>query len=48
VIDDRLHRIDECLSEDWVDAWAGDVVAQVEAYLAKHAAFEAFLADADD
>lgn len=48
VSDERLHRIDECLSEDWVDAWAGDVVAQVEAYLAKHAAFEAFLGESDD
>ncbi len=46
--DDRLHRIDECLAEDWVDAWAREVVAEVEAYLGKHAAFEAFLGDVDD
>ncbi len=42
---ESLHLIDECLSEDWVEAWAGDGVRQVEVYLAKHAAFEAFLED---
>ncbi|MDQ3994711.1 MAG: hypothetical protein M3265_07940 [Actinomycetota bacterium] len=42
-----LHLIDECLSEDWIDAWARDVVRQVEDYLGKHAAFEAFLGDDD-
>ncbi len=47
VNDDGLHLIDECLSEDWIGAWAGDVVRQVEEYLAKHAAFEAFLDGAD-
>ncbi len=47
-VTDRLHRIDECLSEDWVEAWAGEVVAAVEDYLGKHAAFEAFLGEADD
>ena len=41
--DSRLHRIDEYLSEDWIEAWAAEVVGQVEEYLAKHAAFEAFL-----
>ena len=47
VRDDRLHLIDECLSEDWIEAWAGDVVRQVEEYLGKHAAFEAFLEGVD-
>jgi len=41
--DDRLLRIDDCLTEEAFDAWARDVVAQVEEYLAKHAAFESFL-----
>lgn len=41
--DDRLLRIDECLTEESFDAWARDVVAQVEEYLAKHAAFESYL-----
>ncbi len=47
VRDDRLHLIDECLSEDWIDAWAGEGVRQVEEYLGKHAAFEAFLEGGD-
>lgn len=38
-----LHRIDECLTDQAFDAWVGDVVREVEDYLAKHAAFEAFL-----
>ncbi|MBA2536342.1 MAG: hypothetical protein H0V20_02775 [Actinobacteria bacterium] len=42
-----LHLIDDCLSEDWVDAWAADVVRQIEDYLGKHAAFEAFLGEDD-
>jgi hypothetical protein len=41
--DDGLQLIDDCLSDEWLDAWAGQIVAQVEDYLAKHAAFEAFL-----
>ena len=43
--DDRVHRIDECLSEAWIDAWAREGVRQAEEYLGKHAAFEAFLGD---
>lgn len=38
-----LHRIDECLSDQAFDAWIGEVVREVEEYLGKHAAFEAFL-----
>ena len=41
--DARVHRIDECLTDGWLDTWAREVVAEVEGYLAKHAAFEAFL-----
>jgi hypothetical protein len=47
VRDDRLHVIDECLSEDWVETWAGEVGRQIEEYLGKHAAFEAFLEGVD-
>lgn len=47
VRDDRLHLIEDCLSEGWIEAWAGDVVRQVEEYLGKHAAFEAFLDGGD-
>ena len=41
--DDRLLRIDECLTEESFDVWTRAVVAQVEEYLAKHAAFESYL-----
>ena len=47
VFDDRLNFIADCLSEDWIDAWAREGVREVEDYLGKHAAFDAFL-DADD
>ena len=47
VSDERLHLIDEYLSDGWIDAWAAGVVAEVEAYLAKHAAFHAFLEGED-
>jgi hypothetical protein len=47
-MDDRaLHRIDDCLSEDWVDSWAAGVIVEIEAYLAKHAAFNAYLGEHD-
>jgi hypothetical protein len=47
VSDDGLHLIDECLSEAWIEGWAGDVVQEIEVYLGKHAAFEAFLGEDD-
>ena len=47
-MDERtFHRIDECLSEDWVDSWAAGVIVEIEAYLAKHAAFGAYLDEHD-
>ncbi len=45
--DRALHLIDECLSEDWVDSWAAGVIVEIEAYLAKHAAFDAYLGEHD-
>jgi hypothetical protein len=42
-----LHRIEDDLNETWLEDWAGAGVAEIEAYLAKHAAFLAFL-DSDD
>ncbi len=42
-----MYFVDEFLSEEWVAAWALDGVREIEDYLAKHAAFEAFL-DGDD
>ena len=48
VSDDRLNLIADCLAEEWIGAWAGAGVRQVEEYLAKHAAFEASFGDGDD
>ena len=38
-----LHYIEDDLSDTWVEDWAGAGVHEIEAYLAKHAAFLAFL-----
>ena len=38
-----IHRIEDDLSETWVEDWAGAGVAEIEALLAKHAAFLSFL-----
>jgi hypothetical protein len=45
--DSGIHLIDDHLREDWFDDWAGEVIRQVEQYLAKQAAFEAFLEGSD-
>ena len=45
--DGHFQRIDECLSEEWLDGLGRTVVRDVEEYLRKHAAFEAFLGDED-
>ena len=42
-----LHRIEDDLSETWLEDWAGAGVAEIEEYLAKHAAFLSFL-DTED
>jgi hypothetical protein len=42
-----LHQIEDDLSETWLEDWAGAGVAEIEALLAKHAAFLSFL-DAQD
>ena len=38
-----LHSIEDDLSETWLEDWIGAGVAELEAYLAKHAAFLSFL-----
>jgi hypothetical protein len=38
-----LHYIEDDLSETWLEDWAGAGVCEMEAYLAKHAAFQSFL-----
>ena len=47
-MDERgLHRVAEDLSEEWLDAFASEGLVEVDAYLAKHAAFQTFLEDRD-
>jgi hypothetical protein len=43
-----LHRIEEDLSDTWLEDWAGAGVAEIEEYLAKHAAFLTFLGDPEE
>ena len=38
-----LHTIEDDLSETWVEDWAAVGLAELEALLAKHAAFLGFL-----
>jgi hypothetical protein len=41
------HRISEVLADSWLDDFIAQGLADVEAYLAKHAAFDAFLEGRD-
>jgi hypothetical protein len=41
-----LHRIDDDLSDTWIEEWAGAGVQAIEQYLAKHLAFLSFLDEA--
>jgi hypothetical protein len=47
-MDDRgiLHRIDDDLSDTWIEDWAERGVREIEDYLAKHLAFLSFLDEA--
>jgi hypothetical protein len=38
-----LFEIQDDLSDTWLEDWAGAGVAEIEAYLAKHAAFLSYL-----
>jgi hypothetical protein len=38
-----LHCIEDDLAETWLEDWAGAGVAEIEDFLAKHAAFLSFL-----
>lgn len=43
-MDDRhIYEIQDDLTDTWLQEWADDGVAEVEQYLAKHAAFLSFL-----
>jgi hypothetical protein len=41
--DRGFHRIESDLEETWLDDWVGVGIAELESYLAKHAAFLVFL-----
>jgi hypothetical protein len=38
-----LHRIEDDLADTWLEDWAGAGVAEIEEFLAKHAAFQIVL-----
>jgi hypothetical protein len=42
-----VHRIAEVLADSWLDDFIAQGLASVEDYLAKHAAFDAFLEGRD-
>jgi hypothetical protein len=42
-----FHRIEDDTAESWLEDWAGAGLAELEAYLAKHADFLRFLAGRD-
>ena len=39
-----LHRIEDDIAETWLEDWAGAGLAEIEAFLAKHADFLRYLA----
>jgi hypothetical protein len=41
--DRGFHSIESDLADSWLEDWVGAGIAELEAYLAKHAAFAAFL-----
>jgi hypothetical protein len=45
--DRGLHHIEDDLNDTWLEDWAGAGLAELEAYLAKHAAFLGFLDSQD-
>jgi len=42
-----LHRIEDDLADSWLEDWVGAGVAEIEDFLAKHAAFLSFLETQD-
>jgi hypothetical protein len=41
--DRGFHQIEADLQDSWLEDWAGVGISELEAYLAKHAAFLEFL-----
>jgi hypothetical protein len=49
VMSDRgLHHIEDDLAESWVEDWAAVGLSEIEALLAKHAAFLGYLEANED
>ena len=42
-----LHRIEDDLADNWIEAWVENGVRAIEDYLAKHLAFLSFLDDSN-
>ncbi|MGZ4359130.1 MAG: hypothetical protein ACXVY8_02655 [Gaiellaceae bacterium] len=42
-----LHRVSEELGEPWIEQWVDEGLEEIEAFLAKHAAFHSFLDEHD-
>jgi hypothetical protein len=45
--DRGLHRVEDELGETWLERWLESGLQQLEAYLANHAAFLAYLDTAE-
>jgi hypothetical protein len=45
--DRGFHRVEDELGESWLEHWLESGLRQLEAYLAKHAAFLAYLDTAE-
>jgi hypothetical protein len=41
----KLHLIEDDLKTSWIELWAHGGIREIEAYLAKHQAFQAYLDD---
>ena len=39
-----FHRIEDDIADSWLEDWAGSGLAEIEAFLAKHAEFLRYLA----
>ena len=42
-----VHRIEDDLSQDWLESFIAEGLDEVEAYLRKHSDFQTFLEDRD-
>jgi hypothetical protein len=47
MVERSLHRIEDDLADTWLEDWAGGGIAEIEDFLAKHAAFLRFIESQD-